>query len=70
MKCPACASPDSTVIRSKVTPGGVRRTRKCDTCAKRWVTIEAPREHFEAAAEVVERFRALERACGLLPGEG
>lgn len=43
MKCPACASTESTVIRSKVTPGGVRRTRQCDECAKRWVTIEAPR---------------------------
>lgn len=70
MKCPACASADSTVIRSKVAAEGVRRTRQCDTCGKRWVTIEAPREVFDAAAQIRDRYRALGEACGPLPGEG
>lgn len=70
MKCPACGGAESAVIRTVSAAEGVRRTRQCDSCGKRWVTIEAPREHFEAATEVVERFRALERACGLLPREG
>lgn len=70
MKCSACASTESAVIRSKVTPEGVRRTRQCAACGKRWVTIEAPEEVLEAAREIRERFLALEEACGLLPGRG
>lgn len=68
MKCPACASTESAVIRTTCTEKGVQRTRQCAACGKRWVTIEAPREHFEAAEAVVERFRALEEACGPLAG--
>lgn len=70
MKCPACGAPDNTVIRSKATVESVRRTRQCDTCGKRWVTIEAPEELHDAAREIRERFLALGRACGVVPGEG
>lgn len=43
MKCPACASSESAVIRTTCTEKGVQRTRQCAACGKRWVTIEAPR---------------------------
>lgn len=70
MKCPACASLESAVIRTEDRGEHVRRTRQCSECGKRWVTVEAPREVHDVAVEIRERFRALEEACGPLPDRG
>lgn len=71
MKCPACGGEESAVIRTTSSGAEVRRTRRCQECGKRWVTVEAPVEIHEAAVEVAERFRALEEAVGAIrPGRG
>lgn len=57
MKCPACSGSESSVIRTEQADAGVRRTRQCASCGKRWRTIEAPAVHFEAAAEDEARRR-------------
>ncbi len=44
MNCPFCKSPDSRVIDSRLTDGGltVRRRRECIKCKKRFTTYERP----------------------------
>ncbi|MEB3204215.1 MAG: transcriptional regulator NrdR [Candidatus Sericytochromatia bacterium] len=42
MRCPACASPDSRVLESRLVDGEVslRRRRACSTCQRRFTTYE------------------------------
>ncbi|MEB3298294.1 MAG: transcriptional regulator NrdR [Candidatus Sericytochromatia bacterium] len=42
MRCPACASPDSRVLESRLVDGEVslRRRRECGTCRRRFTTYE------------------------------
>jgi transcriptional regulator NrdR family protein len=42
MKCPACKSPDSRVVRSEQTPSGTERVRihRCCRCGHVFVTRE------------------------------
>ncbi|MBE6596453.1 MAG: transcriptional repressor NrdR [Ruminococcaceae bacterium] len=41
MKCPACGTPDSKVIDSRLTEGNtIRRRRECRQCQKRFTTYE------------------------------
>lgn len=42
MKCPACGHPESKVVDSRLTQGGVatRRRRACESCRNRFTTYE------------------------------
>ncbi len=42
MRCPFCGAPDTKVVDSRSTDGGlvIRRRRKCPSCAKRFTTFE------------------------------
>ncbi|MEJ5186916.1 MAG: transcriptional regulator NrdR [Candidatus Geothermincolales bacterium] len=42
MRCPFCGAPDTKVVDSRSTDGGlvIRRRRKCTSCGKRFTTFE------------------------------
>lgn len=42
MKCPFCGEPDTKVVDSRATDGGlvIRRRRKCPSCGRRFTTFE------------------------------
>lgn len=48
MKCPFCASADTSVLESRVYGDGdaMRRRRQCGKCGKRFTTIERVKDNF------------------------
>ena len=50
---------DSQVVDSRPLPDGVRRTRQCSACGKRWYTVEIERglyRRMTALRQAVEGF--------------
>lgn len=70
MKCPACGSESSSVLRVRQDGELAHRARQCTQCGKRWATVEAPVEVHLTAAAIRERFAELARLVGPIPGEG
>lgn len=54
MHCPLCQHQANTVMRTTSRGNQIRRTRQCDRCGNRWVTVEID----EAQALMAERIRA------------
>lgn len=48
MKCPSCQEGDTSVIDSRKDEAmGIRRRRKCPTCALRFTTYELTKEQID-----------------------
>lgn len=64
MKCPTCQEEDHRVLRTEALEIGVRRSRLCLQCGKRWHTVETTDEIYQRAASIVEAGRKFRELIG------
>lgn len=55
MSCPFCGGTSTRVADSRNLGGEQNRRRECETCRKRWWTVEIPRDRLAKLERAVAR---------------